>query len=259
MEFSMPTGVYKRTLKHNNNISNSNKGHLVSDKTRLLISIKNKGKKRTESYKAKESIRMKEWYKTHDAPMKGRKLTGKNLKRVRLLQKGVKQSETTKIKRIETRKRNKKGKTIFSVQARENLSKGAIKRILNGHDNYARGKKGYLYSIINKRKIWYMSSWEKLFYIFLEKNSFIIQEYREQPLRISYNFNGSIHNYIPDVLIKYKSNKKQLIELKPLFKLKELKTMAKISAAENFCLNNNIVFTLITNIIKPFNDYLLSN
>ena len=103
----MPTGVYIRTIEHNNKNSIVNTGHIVTDITKQRISDSNTGKKRSIEFCIKRSEQMNEWYKTHDAPMKGRKLIGKNLDRVRSLQTGVKQSEKTKKKRVETRRRNK--------------------------------------------------------------------------------------------------------------------------------------------------------
>ena len=63
-----------------------------------------------------------------------------------------------------------------------------------------------------------MSSWEESFYKFLEQHDDIIETYTEQFMRLPYMWKGSIHQYIPDVLIIYKNDKKQIIEIKPKFK-----------------------------------------
>lgn len=52
----MPKGVYIKSEQHGKNLSKSLKGHLVSGETRRKISIKNKGKKRTEEFKENDRL-----------------------------------------------------------------------------------------------------------------------------------------------------------------------------------------------------------
>jgi hypothetical protein len=49
-----------------------------------------------------------------------------------------------------------------------------------------------------------------------------------------------------DFLVGYRNGRKELIEIKPQFKLKEDKNKAKFKAATKYCKKNNIEFTVIT-------------
>jgi len=245
----MPIGIYKRTKEHCKNISEAKKGYIVTKKTKSLISKANIGKKRTKKQIENMSKSRKKYFQIHDAPMKGKKFTKDHIEKLRQAKLGTKHSKKTKLKMSKSRKGRK---IIFSKKAKENMSLGAIKRLMNGKDNYARGKRGYFYSKKNCKKVYYRSSWELQAYKILElmkevKNYFI------EPLRIPYLFNGTIHNYLPDILIKYKNGIKELIEIKPKFKLQDKKTIYKLNAGMQYALANNIKFNIWDN------DYLLKD
>jgi hypothetical protein len=106
-------------------------------------------------------------------------------------------------------------------------------------------KKGKFYSNKNDKKFSYRSSWELVFFKYLETQTNILS-YDVETLRIAFHYRRRNRNYIPDVLIHYSDGSKELIEIKPeRFKGYAI-NRAKFAAAEVYCRQNNIKFKVIT-------------
>ena len=115
----------------------------------------------------------------------------------------------------------------------------------NPHSNH---KNGHFYSKLNNKKFWYRSSYELAAYKLLddEDAQSIIKSWKVEPFRISY-FDGEImRNHIPDILVEYKSGKKQLINVKPSPRIKEKSNIIKSNAAEKYCKDNNMTYSVWT-------------
>lgn len=122
-----------------------------------------------------------------------------------------------------------------SENTRAKMSIAASKRISN-INQYVRGKKGLFFSLKNNKEIKYDSSWELEAYQILELLS-DVKSYDRCQFYINYNINNSLHKYIPDIFAEYKTGKKKIIEIKPLYATKSEKNQAKFLAAYEYCKN----------------------
>lgn len=116
-------------------------------------------------------------------------------------------------------------------------------------------KSSSLTGIVNigqiNRSIQFESSLERDFIYLLEFNP-NVKFYLEQPLEIIYeDSNGKKRKYTPDFIIEYFDGKVELIEIKYestlLSKKEELEV--KFTAARNFCMESNLEFKIITEIL----------
>jgi len=125
----------------------------------------------------------------------------------------------------------------------ENMSISAAKRIVRDKLTYNLnfGKSGWFFSKKNNKMIHFQSDGEKQCIKELENNNDILN-YEKHPLQIPYFWCGSIHNYVPDFLVKYKKGKQIIIEVKQEDELLNFKTQAKIKGAIKYCKQNNIEY-----------------
>ena len=84
------------------------------------------------------------------------------------------------------------------------------------------------------------SSWETTYAKALDLDETVI-EFKYEPIRIPYIWNGQTHFYLPDFWVKYLDHE-ELIEIKPKKLIQHPKNIAKISGAEN----QNIEIKIIT-------------
>jgi len=210
----MPKGIYKRTKKHNDNISKGLMG-------------KTKGIKFTKKHckslsKARQILLKKQGYLNSPKTIK------KHIKSIKIT--------------------NDKKRKLYNGYAqppeqREKISANNIKRALHGLGSW--GYKGDFFSMKNNCLIHYTSSGEYGFYMALEYLDDVIK-YEVQPFGIKYWFNNSFHHYMPDVLVYFKDRTKQLIEIKPAFLLKDKQVIAKAKAAIQYCNENNMEYKFYT-------------
>ncbi len=133
----------------------------------------------------------------------------------------------------------------MGVKFSEKVSDGVSKAILKGEYPTGSGKFGYFYSEKNEKTLYYRSSYELQAYKILEQLS-KVKSYEIEPLRIPYKFKDINRYTIPDLLITYIDDTKELIEVKPEFKLEFEQEKAKLEAMENYALNNNWLFSIWT-------------
>ncbi len=126
----------------------------------------------------------------------------------------------------------------ISDKQKKALRKAAIKRIRKGIYNNEYGIGGWIFSKKNNKRLHYRSQLERDWYLLLEKLSYV-SAYIPEPVAISYMWNGEIHSYIPDLLVKYVNGCCDLIEIKPEFAHKDPKNCAKWEAAKKWCLKRN--------------------
>lgn len=87
-------------------------------------------------------------------------------------------------------------------------------------------------------RVYYMSGWELQRWQELDQDPEVTQ-YMRSPCCIPYQWEGSLHRYVPDVLITYRNGSKILEEIKPLPLLRnpskwQGKLLAKVRAGEDF-------------------------
>jgi hypothetical protein len=102
------------------------------------------------------------------------------------------------------------------------------------------GKKGSFYSIKNKRKFFYRSSWEMKYMKYLEDCPDILT-YQYESLRLPYFYRNKRRWYIPDFVVGNK-----IIEIKPKYFVNRRRNLAKFAIARIYCAANNMSFEIIT-------------
>jgi hypothetical protein len=109
---------------------------------------------------------------------------------------------------------------------------------------------GYFPSIKNKRPVAFESHIERDYIYLLEFDKDVVS-YFEQPLKIKYDINNGTYTYIPDFLVN-RTNKTQIIEIKPYNKLKKImedeKKRIKYVMAYKYCNANGYEFKIVTDI-----------
>jgi len=129
-------------------------------------------------------------------------------------------------------------KQIHSIIATRLYTEGKMKRC--GH-----GKSGLYFSKKNKKEVHYRSSYELTAYQILEQLS-KVKLYEVEPFSIQYEWKTSIHRTIPDILVTYTDGSKELIEVKPEFKLNFEREALKIDAMRQYAIKNNMDFNVWT-------------
>lgn len=153
------------------------------------------------------------------------------------------------------RKQNEKSKGCnnpmygknHTTEAKEKMSNTRTERWLEGKykkETNKYYKTGYIFSNKLNRNIYYRSSWEEKYILYLDANNAVLS-FQEEPFRISYYYK-QIRNYIPDFLVEYKKGNKEVIEIKPKCYLKNNKNRKKFSAAREYCKSINVNFKVIT-------------
>lgn len=104
---------------------------------------------------------------------------------------------------------------------------------------------GWYYSKKNDKELHYRSSYELQAYKLLEQMSEVVS-YEAEPFSIPYIFEGAKRNYLIDLLVVYKSGRKELIEIKPEYFISEDKNQAKFNAAKEYSQDNNYDFSIWT-------------
>lgn len=134
----------------------------------------------------------------------------------------------------------------------EKISVIISNKIINGEWTHI--NKGFIngwHDSLKSGKQYYRSSYEKLYFELLDKDDQVLS-YKSEPFFIPYEYDGSIKNYTPDVLVLRKTVK-QLVEIKPSTLVDTKMNIAKATAAINWCKENNVEYLSITekNLILP--------
>lgn len=106
-------------------------------------------------------------------------------------------------------------------------------------------KQGTFFSEKTNKEIYFRSGLELKFYMKLEKNN-NVKNYKVENIEIEYFFEGSRHNYIPDVVVEYTDGRIEMWEIKPKSQTKWPKNIAKWNAANSYCKKRNWEFIVVT-------------
>lgn len=100
-----------------------------------------------------------------------------------------------------------------------------------GKSNYLTGKH---FSEKNKKEFTYRSSYELKFFFMLDLDN-KVQSYEVESLKIPYIDNdGSKRNYIPDVIVLYKTGRIEVCEVKPNAMLDDITVKIKAQACKSY-------------------------
>lgn len=127
---------------------------------------------------------------------------------------------------------------------RENIKKSPI-GTFGWHDS---PKAGHIY---------YRSTWELKAYKYLDSSP-EVKSYSTESIRIPYHTVGREHNYYPDIVVEYVDESKEVVEIKPEYRLSEVDTQLKILAGVKWSLENNTPFSVWTenNWPCPFGKFI---
>ena len=123
-----------------------------------------------------------------------------------------------------------------SPETRARRSASMVKTISEGRfhpEHY--GINGDFYSVKNQRLLHYRSQLELRHYEKLEEDD-RVEGFRAESFHIPYTWEGSIHRYLPDLLVQYTDKSIELIEIKPENDRHDSRNRAKFEAARNWCL-----------------------
>ena len=118
---------------------------------------------------------------------------------------------------------------------------------MNGEFNpYSYCKTGYFWSDKNGKLLHYRSSYELIVYKMFEVISKVVK-YEVEVVVIPYKWaDGSVHRYHVDILVWYDDGTKELIEVKPEYKLEDDLVRLKIEAGKNYAEQNDMKFSVWT-------------
>ncbi len=136
-----------------------------------------------------------------------------------------------------------------TAESRKLMSIKAVKRIVdNGGVNPTvnKHKNGVFYSHKNKASIHYDSSYELAAFRILENDADVVSYGRCKFSIAYYDFDGNQRRYIPDILAVYLDGSKRIIEVKPEGLLQDSGNIAKFDAAERYCNEAIIEFSVWT-------------
>jgi len=190
----------------------------TKDSKRFVVGHALKGTKKTEEHKRKIGL-----------GNKGKFVSQESCLKMSLAKKGRKQKPDT-----EEGKRNKSLARKKYIKENPDCVTG---------NNY--GKGGYFFSKKNNKDIHYRSSYELLAYELLEQMS-KVKYYDTEPFAIQYQYEGIDRRTIPDILITYTDETKELIEVKPEYMMDNLQTKAKLQAMASFAKDNDWKFDVWT-------------
>ena len=106
-------------------------------------------------------------------------------------------------------------------------------------------REGFYESTKMHKKFHYRSSWEATMYELLDSWNEVIS-YDCEPIKIKYIHKGQCRDYIPDLIIKFKSGKTQIAEIKPSNQTLLEINKDKWSAAESACKLRGMEFFVYT-------------
>lgn len=128
------------------------------------------------------------------------------------------------------------GRTVdVDPERGQKVSEAHALRAIRGErtESLASHKSGYHMSP-KMGDVWYRSSYEQRLYQMLDNDQSVIS-YAAEPLFIRYQFEGTTKRYVPDVLVEYVDERRELVEVKPAAFLNDPIVMAKAEAGRKFC------------------------
>lgn len=161
---------------------------------------------------------------------------GKLWREGRMIPRGV----LSKKEREIASKRMKEKNPMFDSDIAQKVSKATVKNYIEGKMKF---KGGHYFSAKNMKELYYRSSYELQAFTILEQLSKVVK-YEVEPFGIEYEKDNKKHFYIPDILVHYDDGTKELIEVKPEWKLGS--DDIKIKAGRRYAIQHNMEFSVWT-------------
>lgn len=135
----------------------------------------------------------------------------------------------------------------LTKQQVERLSRKNAKAIVGGYDKLRSwGKSGWFKSKRLNRYYYFRSMIEANVLKLLDESEDQIVDFDTEKFYIPYQFKGATLNYCPDIILRTKSNKVYVVEVKPEAQLTEEKNLAKWAEAREWCWRQGVRFFVIT-------------
>ena len=169
---------------------------------------------------------------------------------------GRKQSKETKEKRICALTNNPKiqmrgnnggnrGPHTSEV-GRQNMSKGAVRRILNGNNWYSNCKRGFVVLDRIGTTMFYRSSMEEKALRLMDK-CWLVKSIEAESFYLTYvGPDGRIHRYVPDFLVGLVTGDFVIVEVKPKFLVSNPWQQLKFQSANRYAEKNGMEFQIWT-------------
>jgi hypothetical protein len=127
-----------------------------------------------------------------------------------------------------------------SESAKQKMSEAKAKLIADGKFRAygTRNMKGWHFSF-KAGECFYRSSWELCMMKWLDSNN-DVTTWQHEKIRLPYYYDEHKRWYVPDFLITFSDGGRVLCEIKPKQFINDVKTVAKQSAARDWCVQNNV-------------------
>lgn len=146
-------------------------------------------------------------------------------------------------KEMNSREDYKKNKKAAMKKMWENPTEALLSTLSGSHY-----KDSWVYSPYENKDIHLDSSWEQKFFSDIQLDKTVVSVIRPRiPIKYVSPEDNEIHSYFPDFLVEYEDGRKELIEIKPEYKLSNEVVLSKIRAAKEFCKNlDNTVYKVLS-------------
>jgi len=135
---------------------------------------------------------------------------------------------------------------ITSLEGRNNMSKGAIKRILKNKGQSYTGISGIVMLPRLGTTHHYRSTYEKSALLLIDDCRDVVSVSVESLVIVYKGVDGSIHRYLPDLFVVLNNGLIYLIEVKPKSLLDQKSNILKFEAARAYALKYNMQFQIWT-------------
>lgn len=112
------------------------------------------------------------------------------------------------------------------------------------------GVKGWYFSKKNNENLFYRSTYELSAFQILEQMT-AVARFTCRPEPIKYEFEGSRHRYLPDILVEYHDGQIEVIEVKAQCFMNDPRNQAKFRAAQKWCAERRFKFCIWTERNEP--------
>jgi hypothetical protein len=132
-------------------------------------------------------------------------------------------------------------------QMRATIWKDQDKKTGNISQKKTKFREGYMYSAKNGKEVHYRSGMECEVYECLEAMTEVIS-YEVEPFKLNYSFNGTSHEYNPDLQIFFSDGRIEIWEVKPSNQTTLPKNSAKWASCQFFCESRGYQFMVLTEV-----------
>lgn len=137
---------------------------------------------------------------------------------------------------------------LAQLKSWRNPSDARLATMSGGHYH-----KAWVYSPYENKDIHLDSSWEQKFFSDIQEDPEVVLVIRPRdPISYVSPLDNEIHSYFPDFLVEYLDGRKELIEIKPEYKLSNPVVKEKIKVLSEYCEFLGIEYRILTELNYKF-------